>query len=104
MAPFTQGLQITFEVRPASEQWFYVIQLKGFIQQAFAGGTAPFLVCRHTLLDQGSDVGAPRWKPRSFGYDWGRRRLFLGLEKVLAMLQDTERCTRAPFAHGQNNQ
>ena len=86
MTSFTQCLQITLEVSASFEQWFYVIQLKGFIQQAFAGGTAPFLVCRHAFLHQWRDVWAPRWYPRSSGNDWGRRRLFVGFEKVLAIL------------------
>ena len=71
---------------PAPEQWFYVIQLMGLVEKAFAGGTAPFLVCRHALLDQGSDVGAPRWKPRSSRFFWMLKRLVIWLEEVLTVL------------------
>ena len=103
MTPFTQGLQITLSVVAIFEQRLDVVYFIRFIQQSPARGTPPFLVCRHTLLDQRCDVGAPRWKSRCPGYDWGRRRLFIGLEQVLAMLQDTERRMRAPFTHGQDD-
>ena len=86
MTPFTQGLQITLSVVAIFEQRLDVVYFIRFIQQSPARGTPPFLVCRHTLLDQGSDVGAPRWKPRSSRFFWMLKRLVIWLEEVLTVL------------------